>query len=79
MFSNEHWVKVHDRDETFWYGFAKNKEGDGKFKEPCCLSVNKAGHLIVCDALNHRVHVFELNGKFRTKFGTKGSKKSSTW
>jgi len=28
---------------------------------------------MVCDALNHRVQVYELNGKFITKFGTKGS------
>jgi len=28
---------------------------------------------MVCDKLNHRVQVFELNGKFLTKFGTKGS------
>ena len=28
---------------------------------------------MVCDKLNHRVQVFELNGKFITKFGTKGS------
>jgi len=34
--------------------------------------VNKAGHLMVCDASNHRVQVFELNGKFVRKFGTKG-------
>ena len=28
---------------------------------------------MVCDSENHRVQVFELNGKFITKFGTKGS------
>jgi hypothetical protein len=28
---------------------------------------------MVCDAGNHRVQVFELSGKFITKFGTKGS------
>ena len=28
---------------------------------------------MVCDTLNHRVQVFELSGKFVTKFGTKGS------
>jgi len=28
---------------------------------------------MVCDKLNHRVQVFELSGKFITKFGTKGS------
>ena len=28
--------------------------------------------MIVCDAGNHRIQVFELNGKFVGKFGTKG-------
>ena len=37
------------------------------------LSVNKAGHLMVCDAFNHRVQVFELGGNFVKKFGTVGS------
>jgi len=36
--------------------------------------VNKAGHLLVCDAGNHRIQVFELSGKFVTKFGTSGCK-----
>jgi len=37
------------------------------------LSINKAGHLMVCDTLNHRVQVFDLSGNFVAKFGTKGS------
>ena len=42
---------------------------------PRCLSVDKAGHLLVCDYLNHRVQVFRPNGKFITKFGTSGTEK----
>ena len=30
---------------------------------------------MVCDAANHKVQVFELNGKFIAKFGAKGSGK----
>ena len=56
----------------FLYKFGNKGEGDGEFNKPYCLSVNKAGHLMVCDALNHRVQVFELSGKFVTKFGSKG-------
>ena len=55
------------------YKFGKKGLGDGEFNEPRFLSVNKAGHLMVCDAWNHRVQVFELSGKFVTKFGTGGS------
>ena len=71
--SDEHCVKVFDWDGKFLYKFGKKGEGDGEFNVPRCLSINKAGHLMVCDALNNRVQVFELNGKFITKFGTKGS------
>ena len=28
---------------------------------------------MVCDSYNHRVQVFELSGKFVTKFGSEGS------
>ena len=30
---------------------------------------------MVCDAENHRVQVFDLNGRFIAKFGTKGNGK----
>ena len=49
--------------------------GDGEFNSPFCLSVTKAEHLIVCDGGNHRVQVFEITGKFVTKFGSFGSGK----
>ena len=71
--SDEHCIKVCDRDGNFLYKFGKKGVGDGEFNDPRCLSVNKAGHLMVCDSENHRVQVFELSGKFITKFGTKGS------
>ena len=69
----QHCIKVFDRNGNFLYKFGKKGEGDGEFNEPCCLSVNKAGHLMVCEAGNHRVQVFELSGKFVTKFGKEGS------
>ena len=70
---NEDCIKVFDREGNFLYKFGKKGEGEGEFNEPRCLSVNKAGHLMVCDKWNHRVQVFELSGKFKTKFGTYGS------
>ena len=44
-----HCVKVFGRDGNFLYQFGKKGEGDGEFNKPRCLSVNKAGHLMVCD------------------------------
>ena len=37
------------------------------------MAVTKSKHLMVCDLDNNRIQVFELNGRFVGKFGTKGS------
>ena len=55
----------------FKFGKEGNKEGE--FSRPRYLSVNKDGHLMVCDSGNDRIQVFELNGTFVTMFGRKGS------
>ena len=70
---NEHCIKVFDRNRNFQYKFGKQGGGDGEFMYPICLSVNKSGHLMVCERRNNRIQVFELNGKFVGKFGTQGS------
>ena len=70
---DEHCIKVFDLEGNFLYKFGKKGDGDGEFNGPRCLSVNKAGQLMVCDAGNHRIQVFEPNGKFVTKFGSYGS------
>ena len=36
--------------------------------------MTQSKHLLVCDCYNHRIQVFELDGKFVGKFGTNGSK-----
>ncbi|XP_022796512.1 E3 ubiquitin-protein ligase TRIM71-like [Stylophora pistillata] len=68
----ERFIKVFDRNGNFLYKFGKKGEGDGEFIYPRCLSVNKAGHLMVCEVGNYRVQVFDLSGKFITKSGSKG-------
>ena len=35
---------------------------------PVALSVDKAGHLMVCDSGNDTVQILELNGKFIASF-----------
>ena len=40
----------------------------GEFYKPRCLSVDKAGHFMVCECGNDGVQVLKLNGKFITKF-----------
>ena len=69
---HEHCIKVFDREGNYQYQFGKQGEGNGEFKYPRCLAVNKSGHLLVCDSGNHRIQIFELDGKFIGKFGTQG-------
>ena len=52
----------------------KKGNKDGKFNGPYYCQSTKKDLLMVCDERNHRVQVFELSGKFVTKFGSKGSK-----
>ena len=61
--------------ETFSTSLERRVEGTGSLIILVVpgLSVNKSGHLMVCDSGNHRIQVFQLNGKFVGKFGTKGS------
>ena len=71
--AHEHCIKVFDRNGNFQFKFGKQGGGDGEFCYPRLLSMNKSGHLMVCDKGNNRIQVFELNGKFVGKFGTRGS------
>ena len=64
----DHCIKVFDTEGDFLYKFGNEGEGDGEFNGPRCLSVDKAGHLMVVDSANDRVQVLQLNGKFITKF-----------
>ena len=72
---DDHSIKMFDLEGKFIFKFGKQGNKDGEFNEPCYLSVNKQGLLMVCDSENHRVQVFELSGKFVAKFGSKGGKR----
>ena len=69
----DHCIKVFTGEGDFLYKFGKKGKGDGDFYAPRCLSVDKAGQLIVPDFGNDRIQVFDLSGKFITKFGGPGS------
>ena len=58
--------------ETLSTSLERGGEGDGELNHPAFLSMNKSGHLMVCDANNNRVQEFEPNGRFVSKFGTIG-------
>ena len=56
-------------DGDFLYKFGNEGDGYEKFDRPHYLSVDKAGHLMVCDSANDRVQILELSGEFITEFG----------
>ena len=66
--NGDHSIKVFNTDGDFLYKFGNEGEGDGEFDEPRVLSVDKAGHLMVCDSANDRVQILELSGKFIANF-----------
>ena len=47
--------------------------GNGKFKSPRGVAVGKAGRIYVADMLNHRIQVFDPEGKYQFQFGKEGS------
>ena len=59
-------IKVFNTEGDFLYKFGN--EGDGNVLDPRGLSVDKAGHLIVCDSENDKVQILELTGKFIANF-----------
>ncbi|XP_029194580.2 E3 ubiquitin-protein ligase TRIM71-like [Acropora millepora] len=72
---DDHCIKVYDKQGKFLYQFGRRGAGDGDFDNPGCLSVDRAGHLLLSDLMNHRVQVFKLNGVFVTKFGERGEER----
>ena len=79
--TTSHAVKVFNREGAFLYslGAKGNYNGEGRFKTPRCLAVDKLGHLLVCDTGNNRVQLFELNdsdAEFKGSFGKGASSES---
>ena len=67
--NGDHCIKVFNTDGDFLYKFGNEGDGYEEFDRPHYLSVDKAGHLMVCDSANDRVQILELSGEFITEFG----------
>ena len=52
--------------------FGKGGSGDGMLQCPYAVAVNDKDEIVVADALNHRVQVFDSNGTFLRSFGHQG-------
>jgi DNA-binding beta-propeller fold protein YncE len=47
---------------------------NGQFSEPQGIATDSKGNVYVADTLNHRVQVFDSNGKYKSSFGKFGEK-----
>nr|XP_036226017.1 protein wech isoform X1 [Bactrocera oleae] len=52
--------------------FAPKGNCEGHVQRPWGVCVNKLGHILITDRLNHNVQVFGANGEFLFSFGLKG-------
>ena len=63
-----------DSSCTFVSRFGAKGTGKGQFNCPCGLLYTRSEQLFVCDFRNHRIQVFDKEGKFLHAFGRHGSK-----
>jgi DNA-binding beta-propeller fold protein YncE len=70
--SQEHVVKVFDKDGRHLFTIGKRGAEDGEFNFPSFLAVDGSGNLYVMDSFNFRVQIFDADGKFLKKFGKLG-------
>lgn len=63
-------IKVRRERMTYNLKFGDGGMADGQFAEPSGVAVNKVtGDIVIADANNHRVQVFDKTGKFKFHFG----------
>jgi len=52
--------------------FGSKGARDGEFDDPSSVACNSRGEIVVADFNNHRIQVFDRDGKFLFKFGSEG-------
>jgi tripartite motif-containing protein 2/3 len=74
--TNNHRVSQFALDGTFigiFAGTGEKGSGDGEFKTPEGITVlGSSGEVAVADRNNHRVQIFDSEGKYKRQFGTEG-------
>jgi tripartite motif-containing protein 71 len=71
-----HRVSQFALDGTFvgiFAGTGEQGSGDGEFDVPRAIAVlGSSGEVAVADSMNHRVQIFDSEGKYKRQFGTEG-------
>jgi len=75
--TQNHIIKVFDKDGRQLFAIGKRGNGDGEFNFPSFLAMDKNGILYVVDSFNFRVQMFDAEGNFLKKFGRLGDASGS--
>ncbi len=59
--------------------FGQEGREAGLFRQPSSVLVDPAGRLYVADTYNHRIQVFEPDGRFRQVFGAEGTEQGALY
>nr|XP_006814333.1 PREDICTED: tripartite motif-containing protein 2-like [Saccoglossus kowalevskii] len=65
-------IQTFSRYGTFRGTMATEGDKDGEVSRPCFLARNSKGHIIAADNQNHRIQIYDSDGKFLRKFGNHG-------
>lgn len=69
LFANQ----VFQSDGMFVGKFGSCGSKPGQLEHPHYIAVSSTNRVIVSDSNNHRIQIFDVNGRVLTTFGTEGS------
>ena len=66
-------LKVFQSDGSFVSKFGVMGSKPGNLEHPHYIAVSNTNRVIVSDSNNHRIQIFDANGKVNTTFGSEGT------
>ncbi len=71
--TDNHCIKVFNKEGGFLFSFGAEGDGDGYFNRPQGLVISKDGKIFVSDTDNRRIEVFDKEGNFVAKITKAGT------
>ena len=66
-------IGICDLDSEYYGDFGEYGDADGAFVWPTAVAFDSQDRLYLADEANHRITIFDKEGKFLDKFGTQGT------
>ena len=73
IFKNTFIFQVFQSDGSFVSKFGVMGSKPGNLEHPHYIAVSNTNRVIVSDSNNHRIQIFDVNGKVLTTFGSEGT------